>query len=402
MKPARLGYVLASFPEPSQTFIADEAVSLARFGIQPCILHMRDGDQQVLHRSAADLMSQAPRFRLGQATRMDVARACAWLLVRRPRAVLATLKQAAGAPHRWLALQALPAAVWCLRNGIDGLHAHFADTNLQYAAAISAWSGIPFGVTTHRYDILDDPLPVQHAAALFRAAALVVTISDWNRRHMAARYGLDAARIHIVRCGIDLERFACTARAPGCGGDAFRLLNVGRLVPMKGQDVLLKACARAIADGVPLRLAIIGGGPLEADLRRLAGELGIQGRVEFLGVQPASAVAEHLRQADLFVLSSRSEGLPVACIEAMASGTPLIASRVQGVPELVEHGVNGLLVEPEDIAALGEAIVWAHRHPERLDAMRRAGRATVEERFERASCTQALVDRWSAVCRPSR
>ncbi len=132
------------------------------------------------------------------------------------------------------------------------------------------------------------------------------------------------------------------------------ILYAGRLSPEKGVDVLLRAFARSCVAHEEVRLLLVGDGPNRGDYELLAGELGIADRVHFLGFR--NDIQAFYRLADLFVLPSRSEGLPMALLEAMALGTPVVATRVGGVPDLVTDGVTGLLVAPDDPIALGAAI----------------------------------------------
>lgn len=390
-----VAYVIRSFPEPSETFIAEEAASLIQAGIQPCIIHLRDGNATVVHPAAQTLLQKAPRLLVPAASAFStIKNLCRWMTVA-PIRTLRTLGQALRHPKRWCYFQALGPAWWSRQQGVQFLHAHFADVNFQYAACISAWSGIPFGVTTHGYDLREDPLGHTGASELYRQADAVVTISEYNRRHMVQRYDLPEARISVVHCGIDLERFSFLARSAPLAAAPLRLLNVGRLAPEKGQDLLLYALARLRQQGLQLHLDIVGGGDLEQALKTLAAELDLADCVSFHGVQPEQVVRQLHQRADVFVLPSRAEGLPVACIEAMAMGTVSIASRITGVPELIEHGVSGLLVEAGDAVALAEAIAALQADPAMAQRLRLSGRATVLAGFDRAKCTQQLIGIWN-------
>lgn len=395
-KPSAVAYVLGSFPEPSETFVADEALSVAQQGLQVCFMSARQGSHSVVQPSARALLDSSGHafHHLGQASRGSLIAALFWLLLRNPGRTLKTMGAAVRSPHRWCYLQALVAARWCQRLGVEFLHAHFADTQLLYAYAISAWSRIPYGVTTHRYDILDDPLDPALAGELLRNAAAVVTISEFNRRHMVAKYGLSKADIQVVHCGVDLTRFAFVEHKPVVGRAPMRLLNVGRLVEVKGHDVLLHALARVRNRGVPFMLDVIGGGPLHEPLLALTCALGLEAQVRFHGARDESFVRQRLVAADVFVLPSRSEGLPVACIEALATGTPVIATRIFGIPELIEDGVTGLLVDADDADSLADAICRAWSEPKALARGRIAGRRKVEAEFERTACTRQLIEVW--------
>lgn len=389
----KIAYVLKSFPEPSETFIADEALSVCEQGMEVCLLQVQDGTSTVVHPSAQALLTRAARYRLGEAGRGAMLAALLRLLLLHPLRTLGHLLRAISHRHRWCHLQALPAARWCLAQKVSVLHAHFADVNLMYAAAISAWTGIPYGVTTHRYDIFEDPLDPDCARELLQAAHLLVTISEFNRRHLQQKYGLAPERVHIVHCGIDLSRFQYKARP--ARGHQLRLLNIGRLAPVKAQDRLLEALSIVRERGLPAVLDLVGAGPLREELQQHAMRLQIDEHVVFHGAQPEATVRDLLERADLFVLSSRSEGLPVVCIEALAVGTPTVATRIFGIPELIEDGESGWLAPPDDPHALADAICTAAATPApRLEEIRARGRQRVEQAFERQGCTRQLAVLW--------
>jgi colanic acid/amylovoran biosynthesis glycosyltransferase len=390
-----VAYVLRSYPEPSETFISEEAASLLDHGITPCILHILEGTSAVRHPTNQALLEHAPVRRVGKSTRREVLSALARWLVARPIGTLLTLGRALRHPNRWCYFQALSPAWWCRRQRVEFLHAHFADTNFQYAAAMSDWSGIPFGVTTHGYDLRETPLGLDVTADLLKRASVIVTVSRFNLRLMAERYRLAASDVQVIHCGIDVQRFAYRPDRPRLGDQPFRLLNVGRLVPEKAQDVLLRALALVRDRGVRFQLDMVGGGPLEESLRALARELKLEQNVVFHGTQPESLVRQLHGDAQAFILSSRSEGLPVACIEALAMGTPTIATRITGIPELIEDGVSGILVPPDDAAALSDAICRLLSTPDAAKVMQERGRATVLAKFDRGQCTKRLVDLWT-------
>lgn len=387
-----IAYVLVSFPEPSQTFISEEALSAQQLGQNISILYANQGSASVVHDSARALIETKQPFKISQTKIAEKIEALAYLFTKNPARTIRTLVSALQHRSRGY-FRTLPAAAWCKKQNIQFLHAHFADTNFVNAAAISEWTGIPYGVTTHRYDIFDDPLSVPDASRLFKNAGAVVTISEFNQNLMVEKYALSREAIHLVHCGIDLNQFAYSP--PQSTPKAkIQILNVGRLVPMKAQDILIRALKIAKDLGVDFQLNIVGDGPLLNDLQALANSLGLADNITFCGAQPGNVVRDEFNNADLFVLSSRSEGLPVACIESMAMGVPVIATRIFGIPELIEHKVSGLLVPPDDPQALAEAIHWAYTHTESLVEMTQQGRKVVETSFERTDCSKQLISHW--------
>jgi glycosyltransferase involved in cell wall biosynthesis len=315
----------------------------------------------------------------------------AHLLVRRPLSAIRTAARAMFSEQRWRYFQSLSAVNFCLSRNVVHVHAHFADNNLRYAEIIAQWMGVGFGVTAHRYDITDDPIAAEEAIGIYSRAASIITISSFNRALMQEKYMIPASRINIVHCGIGLETFAFRELAVWPGHAVPRLVNVGRLVPEKGQDILLRAVAVLRDCAVPFELNIVGSGPLLNELQALAEELGIADAVHFLGTLDQAAVVGILRDADLFLLSSRIEGIPVACVEALAIGVPVIVTRTAGISELVEDGINGKLVERESPAELSAAIIQLLRDTSVVSGFQRAGRERVESSFERKKCTRDFI-----------
>jgi glycosyltransferase involved in cell wall biosynthesis len=194
------------------------------------------------------------------------------------------------------------------------------------------------------------------------------------------------ARIEPVPNVVDTETFRPPEQPRSRNGPA-RLLNVATLSEKKGHRHLLEALAMLEGDE---RLDIVGEGELHDELRRLVAELGLEARVRLLGPRPKREVAQLMRAADLFVLPSLHENLPVVLIEAQASGLPSVATRVGGVPELAGDGVCEL-VEPGDPRALAEAIEHALSRREEIDAEALARAAAERYGYE------AISSRWTAI-----
>ncbi|OGO53033.1 MAG: hypothetical protein A2148_00900 [Chloroflexi bacterium RBG_16_68_14] len=207
-----------------------------------------------------------------------------------------------------------------------------------------------------------------------------ITATGLRLANATLRYTPRAKPVTVVPYGVDLARFQPRARN-GARPSEVVVGAVARLSPEKGLDVLLRAVARLVAEGMPLRVVLAGDGPWRVRLRRMAERLGIAGRVDFRGEVPHERVPEVLAELDIFVLPSRAEGFGVAALEAQAMELPVVASRVHGIPDAVEDGHTGLLVPPGDAEALAGAIARLAEDAELRAAMGRAGRAFVEGRY---------------------
>ncbi|SIN67648.1 Glycosyltransferase involved in cell wall bisynthesis [Singulisphaera sp. GP187] len=206
---------------------------------------------------------------------------------------------------------------------------------------------------------------------LARLTPALVSISAETADRFAYEAGIAPSRFTVLDSGIDVDRFLPAERRERSG----RLVIgcVSRLDPIKAHDVLIDAFARAVDGGArDLELRLVGDGPTRGSLERLVAERGLGDRVRFLGM--CRDIPDQLRAMDLFVLPSHREGRPISIMEAMASGLPVIATRVGSVPGLVENGRTGLLVEPGDVAALARAITDLADDPEVRSRLAEASR----------------------------
>jgi glycosyltransferase involved in cell wall biosynthesis len=209
---------------------------------------------------------------------------------------------------------------------------------------------------------------------LTRMTSRVIAVSPEEYR-AAVRLGFGRSRVVCVPNGIAPLEFAAredARRSIGATGDEVVIGFVGRLVDAKAPDVLLRAFARVLHQVPRSRLAIVGAGPLDGALRRLARDLNIDDRVAWLGEQDVRRV---LAGFDVFALPSRREGLPYVALEAMAAGLPVVATSSSGVECLVGSGVNGLVVAPGDAGAFAASLAGLARDPRRRADFGRASRA---------------------------
>jgi len=269
----------------------------------------------------------------------------------------------------WRTLRALKQ-----RHGRFVLHAHCAYPDVVGAAIAARCLGLPLVATAHGSDInlsaRERLLRPQIRAAL-RSAQRVIAVSDPLARAVAALTDLAPPRIECIPCaGYAANVFhprapadlAVLRQALGLDADTRLVLFVGHLVPVKALDVLLRAWAllpSAQPGAARARLVLVGEGAERDALIRLAEHEGVAAQVTFLGPRPQAVVADWIAAADLLCLPSHAEGSPNVVVEALASGTPVVASRVGGIPQLVEDGVNGLLVPPGDPRALATALAAA-------------------------------------------
>lgn len=212
--------------------------------------------------------------------------------------------------------------------------------------------------------------------AIPRVASLVLHRSDLGRavststRAQLQRLAPALPVIQFVTWSDSDVFFA--AQRDSAPSSTLEILFVGALIPRKGVDVLIEAFRSVLVRCPAARLAIVGraaNGHYAAGLRASVMALGLESRVLFVGELSQEGVARRMAAATLFVLPTYSEGLPRVILEAMAVGTPVVATRTSGIPDVVEEGVTGLLVEPGDAEALGDRLVWALEHRREMEAM---------------------------------
>ncbi len=276
------------------------------------------------------------------------------------------------------------------------LHAHFAHGTTTITWLAACITGLPFSFTGHARDIYAPELnPKGWLKRKLLAARFVVTCTEANVAHLKAI--APRARVHLVYHGLSadftrlLEAGGSTAR-----NGRLRILGVGRLVAKKGFDVMVDACAVLQERGVPFDALIVGQDDKDGEaLRRKIAELGSP--VVLPGPMGPRDLLDEYRRAGVLcmpcrLLPSDRDGIPNVLVEAMAAGAPVVATAVSGIPELVEHEVNGLLVEPDDPHALADALLRLHDDPELTRRLTDNARETVSTRFDGDRLARTLAD----------
>ncbi len=402
--PLRLAYLVSRFPKTTETFVVRELNEVAAHpGIDPrlySIFPPRE-DAALVHPSAQRWIDQ-----LRRPTRAEAARSALRWTRRRPGSMAATAARLVwayrGSPRK------LPGALAALVMGcglaeqmqaqnIEHVHAHFVGHPATAAWVIQRLTGIRYSVTAHAYELWEDN---EFLTPRVRAAQFVVAISEFNADFLRRFCRGVTPPIVVVRAGLRLEDYAYRERRLPDGGPV-QALAVGSLIEHKGHRVLLEALADPRLERV--QLTLVGDGPERAALEAQAQALRLSGRVRFLGFRREDEVAQLMGDCDLFVLpsriaaSGRMEGVPVVLMEAMASGAPVVATRLSGIPELVIDGDTGRLAEQGDAADLARQIAATLADPESATRMARAGRQHVENEFDVRRSAAQLAERFMAV-----
>ncbi len=406
-----VAYVVGRYPAVSHTFILREVLALRAAGarVETISIH-RAGAGDAL--SAADRAELARTHALLPASPVAVAGAHLRALLS-PRAYLRTLREAlrGGPPGpkaklRQLAYFAEAIMVWsrCRRLGVRHIHAHLlnqasdaAMLAVRYANLGGARPRWTWSFTIHGPNELFDVSRFQLAAKAASADA-VVCISDFARSQVMGFAPEDRwPRFEVVHCGLDPTEYDPDRVRARERGEGFSILYVGRLVPFKGQAVLLEALAALRAEGVAARLTLVGDGPSRQALERRCRELGLDGAVELAGSVGQDEIRALYAAADAFCLPTFAEGVPVVLMEAMAMRVPVVTSRVMGIPELIDDGEDGLLVRPGRPDELALALGRLARDPELRRRLGERGREKVLAEFDVRESGRRLARIFAAV-----
>ncbi len=382
----KIAYIAGEYPLVSLTFIQREIAGLRKLGLDVITCSMRRTPPEQ-HKGPAEKEAAATTYYVIEQMKNPLRLLAAQrLLFSNPGAYLRALRLAwkTRAPGLkaalYQAIYFLEATVLIRHmkaEGVTHMHSHFTTGSTTVAMLASEISGIPYSFTLHGPADFFEPLRWRIGEKAARAR-FVATISNYARAQLM--FFSDPAhweRIHIIHCGVDPDRYATD---PAPVRETCELVFVGRIAPVKGLRLLLQAM-RDLADELPdLRLTIVGDGPDRALIEDAAKPLG--DRVRFTGYLSQDEVVDVLKGADIFVLPSFAEGVPVCLMEAFAASRPVIATTVAGVGELVESGESGLLVPPGNAAHLTDAIRRLARDPALRAAMGAAGRARVTAEFD--------------------
>jgi glycosyltransferase involved in cell wall biosynthesis len=390
-EPLTVAYVMSRFPKLTETFILAELEAMDRAGVRielhPLLRQTGEPVQPAAERwverahylpflSPAILRSQWTFLR-DPARRRRYLRAFADMIAgtwRSPNFLLGGLGIFPKVVHTSLAM---------VEEGVDHVHCHFANHPALAGWLVHRLVAIPYSFTAHGSDLHVDRtmLPAKVAEAAF-----VVTISADNQAVIEATCRSSAeGKVDVIHCGIDPAAFRPVVR-PADG--PLRIIAVGTLHEVKGQVHLIEACRRLAERGVGFTCRFIGDGPDRATLEARVAELGLAHMITFAGRLTSDAVAAALGEADVLAAPSvptrggKREGIPVVLMEAMATGLPVVASRLSGIPELVTDGVDGLLVAPGDAGALADALARLAADPAMRARLGAAGRERVVRDFD--------------------
>lgn len=403
----KIAYLTSQYPATSHTFIRREVEALRQTGINITTFSIRkpSTSEQV---DAENRAAYGSTFYVQSQPFLIILMLVATGLARSPLRSLRTLRDAM--QHRVPGLSALVYSLVYFveamvladvlkRRGMQHLHVHFANAAAIVGYLATRHLDIGLSLTLHGISEFDYPAGMLLRRKLEQAQFVACASSFCRAQAMRASNPHDWAKMFVSRCGIDIARFRPLRELRGAQRP--RLLHVGRLSAEKGQAGLLLAFSELRQRGTDAELRIIGDGPLEVDLKTQAQALGVDAHCVFLGRQGESAVIHELREADVLVLSSFMEGLPVVLMEAMACEVAVVAPNVAGIPELVVDGSTGLLYAPGEWSEMCSQLHRIVTDADTRDRLAHAGRAMVLRQHNIHTAVMPLAQRFRDLDNPA-
>jgi len=388
-----LGTILRYYPTYSETFVYRELAELRRQGLPIHVLTMR---HRRLQRWAPQCDLAGPLAILPRRPiYLPILRGAIRQYRRDPAAARAALRW--GRQHLRLkdCLKALWMADHFQAQGVSLLHVHFAGEGAELAEIIRRCTGIPYGITLHARDLF---VPRSSLPDLLAHARYLICIPRFNRDWLAQRFPAEIpAKARVIPLGVTLPATPMS-QAPRAQHRPFSILSVSRLVPKKGQVDLIRAVHKLIERGAAVHLTIAGEGPLRKPLEALVRRLGLEASISLPGaLTEAQLEARYRSDVDAFVLPAvvasdgDRDGIPVALMEAMVRGIPVVSCPVSGIPELITHRRDGLLVPSERPQALADALESLRLNPALCHQLGRQARQTIASSFELSANVHRLL-----------
>ena len=372
-------YYLGSFPKLSESFVLNEIYELENRGHNVAVFALNNPDGDVEHEEYEEL--DVPVHYGDTPSYTDVIDLVSPKVIHPSilqNAVFKTSpKRHAGAFHR--SKQCIE-FVEDQNINIDLVHTHFASLGTFPARYVASYYDVPFIVTAHAADLYHDPNKEQLEHIVSKADQ-VVTISEYNKNYIESEI-TDTTPINVVHAGIRPEKFEPSSSTAGT-----RILTVSRFVEKKGLPYAIEAVSNVVDQFPDLEYHIVGSGEMEDGIRERIDEYDLDDTVKLLGNVSDERLIAEFDEASFFLLpcivaeSGDRDGIPVALMESMAMETPPISTDVSGIPELIDHQQNGMVVEPKNIDELAEAVSTILTDPEKQRQFGEAGREKVKQEF---------------------
>ena len=404
--PRRIAYLFSRYPVVSQTFADSEMLALESLSYRLDIASLNPPVDAFRHERYDDFAAEVlypPPTSVLKAWQQKFVDSGEWqqrlgsMIERHDREYGADYKASTRARNAVYFAELLKA------RGVGHIHVHFANRATHTALFIKQWAGISFSFTAHAQDFMVDIGNDDLLREMCAEAEFTVAVSDHSRDLLRSTCPDSAGKIDRVYNGIRPSDFPVAHGIAENSDRPLRIITIGRLIEFKGFHHLLNACGKLRGRGVPFELCIIGEGPWRGQLEDQAAELGIDDAVEFAGVQSGGTVKARLADSDVFALAcivdskGASDILPTVIMEAMACRLPVVSTKLVGVPEMVEHDVTGLLVEPGDEDELAEALEKLSQDRRLAAELGKAGAERALQLFDQRVTSAQLAEKFDMV-----
>ena len=372
-------YLINQYPKVSHTFIRREIMSHEENGIEVLRVAMRSDDPNDM--SKVDFTEYEKTHYVLKQPKFELIKHVFSAIRENPKSFLKALKvlfKMHSASNQSLLIhliylvESCNVAKVCKESDVDHIHAHFGTNPAEVAMYTSIISGVPYSFTVHGPEEFDKPLTLNLNQKI-NYASRVIAITNYCKSQLFrwADYE-DWQKVGIVHCGLEDNFFNEQTLNSKREGDEYCFLCIGRLCEQKGQLLLLEAFSRFINTGFKAQLTLAGDGEMRVEIESFIKQHNLQGNVTITGWVDSIKIKELLSKSDAMLLPSFAEGLPVAIMEAMATGVPVISTAIAGIPELVVDKVTGFLVFPGSVNSLEDALVaFTKLSQSELDAVRK-------------------------------
>ena len=382
-----MAYLVSCYPAISHTFILREIQRLRALGHTIFTASVNAPDRPPEAMEAYEKQEAENTFFVKAQGALGALMAMLYWFSRSPGSLWRTLRLGLGLGKSgsWLyglayVAEAALVARWMRRHDLQFLHVHFGSVGATVGVLVKQLTNCHLSYTIHGPDEFDDVFG-QHLPLKMQEADSVVCISQFAKGQlMRISHPDNWPKLQVCRLGVDPAQFTYSVRPSK--ESPVELLCVGRLSPAKAQILIVQACAQLRDEGLHFALTMVGDGPDRSRIEQAIARLKLEQHVHLTGSLNQQAVRAHFARADIFVLASLAEGIPVVLMEAMSSGVPCVSTPVNGIPELIEHERTGLLASPGDVESLTTQLRRLIQEPELRRSLAEAAHAKVLADFD--------------------
>lgn len=395
----RIAYLVSRYPAISHTFILREVLALRELGFDINVASINSVDRPVAELTKEEENEVTRTFYVKQLSAPKVAWEHGCSFIRNPsrymRSLVFALRLGESDLKRILFgffyfVEAVLLARWMRQSNTTHLHVHFATPASTVGLITSHLTGASLSITVHGPDEFYD-VKQYRLLAKIQGCSFLCTISKFASSQLMKLSPVEEwDKFEVTPLGVDPEKFP--PRPNNAENGHFEILCVGRLAPAKGQHILIRALELVVKQKGNVRVRFVGDGPDRRSLENLAQQTGLADRVFFEGSVNQDRIREFYNRADVFVLPSFAEGVPVVLMEAMSMEVPCVTTRITGISELIRDGIDGLLVAPSDHEELANSIMRLMSEPELRRNLGEAGRRRVMSCYDLKTNTAKLAE----------